>query len=82
MSEAKRVLSENQALIEKLKAENAALKKQEAYAFSIKQAEKSGKASVYGMGRFPVTLGRKQWQSLADNMPKILAFLASNPDCK
>jgi hypothetical protein len=41
--------------LERLRAENAALKKTSAKGLSLKVSEK-GALSVYGLGRFPVTL--------------------------
>jgi hypothetical protein len=37
-----------------------------------------GGVSVYGLGRFPVTLYREQWERLAASMPEILAFIQAN----
>jgi len=47
------------AELERLKAENDALKKRRSSAVSIKVSEK-GAVSVYGLGRFPVTLYQEQ----------------------
>jgi hypothetical protein len=44
---------------------------------SIKASEK-GAVSVYGMGRFPVTLYKEQWTRLAEFMPSILEFIKDN----
>lgn len=52
----------------------------EAKALSAKITDKGG-LSVYwpdGMSRFPTTLYREQWELLAANMPKILAFIEAN----
>ena len=53
------------AELERLRAENAALKatKTAAGSLSLKVSEK-GALSVYGMGRFPVTLYKEQWLKL------------------
>jgi len=48
--------------LERLRAENAALKK-EASGVRLKVSEKGG-VSVYGLGRFPVTLYKEQWLKL------------------
>src|SRR5437660_1167306 len=53
------------AEVERLKAENAALKAQATRGVSIKVSEKGG-VSVYGLGRFPVTLYKEQWTKLLD----------------
>lgn len=37
-----------------------------------------GAMSVYGLGRFPVTLYRGQWERLASAMPQLEAFIAAN----
>ena len=64
-----------EAEIERLRIENAALKKG-ATAGLMKVSEK-GAVSVYGMGRFPVTL-YKQWLRLLDMSDDIRAFIAAN----
>jgi len=46
--------------IERLRAENEALKKPTRGQMSLKVSEKGG-LSVYGLGRFPVTLYKEQW---------------------
>jgi hypothetical protein len=65
------------AELEKLRAENAALKKTSAKGLSLKISEKGG-LSVYGLGRFPVTLYKEQWKKLLDMADDIKAFLAAN----
>jgi hypothetical protein len=66
------------AEIERLKAENAALKaKPERGTLSLKVSEK-GALSVYGMGRFPVTLYKEQWLKLLDISDDIRAFIKAN----
>jgi hypothetical protein len=63
-----------QAEVERLKAENAALKAQATRSISIKVSEKGG-VSVYGLGRFPVTLYKEQWAKLLEIADDIRAFL-------
>ena len=46
---------EMKAELERLRNENAALKKRAATGITMKVSEKGG-LSVYGMGRFPITL--------------------------
>lgn len=46
---------------------------------SFKVTEK-GACSVYGLGRFPVTLYASQWDRLIEAMPQIKAFLNTNRD--
>ncbi|MGA3028429.1 MAG: hypothetical protein ABSF98_27090, partial [Bryobacteraceae bacterium] len=47
--------------------------------FSLKVSEK-GAVSVYGLGRFPVTLYQEQWLKLLDRGDAIRAFIAQNTD--
>ena len=54
---------ELKAEIERLRTENEALKKPARGQISLKVSEK-GALSVYGLGRFPVTLYREQWEKL------------------
>jgi hypothetical protein len=60
--------------VERLKAENAALKARATRGVSIKVSEKGG-VSVYGLGRFPVTLYKEQWAKLLDMAADLRAFL-------
>ena len=60
-----------------LRNENAALKKGAASGARIKVSEK-GAVSVYGMGRFPVTLYKKQWLRLLEMSDEIRTFIAAN----
>ena len=63
-----------QAEVERLKAENAALKARTTRGTSIKVSEKGG-VSVYGLGRFPVTLYKEQWTKLLAMADDIRTFL-------
>jgi len=63
--------------LEKLKAENEALKNRGAKGVSMKVSEK-GAVSIYGMGRFPVTLYQEQWIKLLDMSDDIRAFIKEN----
>ena len=56
------------AEIERLPAENEKRKKPERGRISLKVSEK-GALSVYGLGRFPVTLYREQWEKLLALLP-------------
>lgn len=68
------------AELERLRAENAALKKTSApKGLSLKISEKGG-LSVYGLGRFPVTLYKEQWKRLLDITDEIKQFIATNED--
>jgi hypothetical protein len=59
-----------------LKAENNSLKKS-VKELTLKVSIK-GALSVYGMGRFPVTLYKEQWLKLIAEMPRIEAFIKAN----
>jgi len=63
--------------LERLRNENAALKKGVATGIAMKVSEKGG-LSVYGMGRFPITLYKEQWLKLLDMSDAIRAFIAAN----
>ena len=68
---------EMKAELERLRQENASLKKGAAKGVSMKVSEKGG-LSVYGMGRFPVTLYKEQWLKLLDLSDEIRAFIAAH----
>lgn len=70
---------ELQAEIERLRAENEALKRPEKGKLSMKVSEK-GALSVYGMGRFPVTLYKEQWLRLLAVADELEAFIKANND--
>ena len=65
------------AEIERLRHENAALKKGSSVGLTMKVSDK-GALSVYGMGRFPVTLYKEQWLKLLDMSDSIRAFIVAN----
>ena len=65
------------AELERLKAENEQLKNQRSRAVSLKVSEKGG-VSVYGLGRFPVTLYKEQWAKLLDMSDEIRTFIKEN----
>ena len=65
------------AELERLKAENAALKARGSRSVSMKISEKGG-VSVYGLGRFPVTLYKEQWAKLLDMADDIRTFIKEN----
>jgi len=66
-----------QAELTRLKAENEALRQKRSNAVSMKVSEK-GAVSVYGLGRFPVTLYQEQWQKLLAMADDIKAFIEEN----
>jgi hypothetical protein len=63
--------------IDRLRAENEALKKPARGRVYLKVSEKGG-LSVYGMGRFPVTLYREQWEKLLSMADEIRNFIREN----
>jgi hypothetical protein len=65
------------AELERLRNENAALKRGSASGIRLKVSEK-GAVSAYGLGRFPVTLYKEQWLKLLDMSNDIRAFIAAN----
>jgi hypothetical protein len=65
------------AELERLRKENESLKKGGARGVSLKVSEKGG-VSVYGLGRFPITLYKEQWWKLLDMAEQIRAFIAEN----
>ena len=61
----------------RLRAENEALKQKRNTAVSMKVSEKGG-VSVYGLGRFPVTLYQEQWTKLLAMADEIRKFIEEN----
>jgi hypothetical protein len=67
---------ELQAELDRLRAENEALKRPRGQT-SLRVSEK-GALSVYGLGRFPVTLYREQWEKLLNMAEDIRTFIQEN----
>ena len=63
--------------LKRLRAENEALKARGPRSVSLKVSEKGG-VSVYGLGRFPVTLYKEQWAKLLDMADEIRAFIKAH----
>jgi hypothetical protein len=63
--------------LERLRAENERLKKGGSKGMSLKVSEKGG-VSLYGLGRFPVTLYKEQWKKLLDMSDEIRNFIDAN----
>ena len=63
--------------LERLRAENERLRKTASRGITLKVSEKGG-LSVYGLGRFPVTLYKEQWLKLLDMADEIRAFIREN----
>jgi hypothetical protein len=68
---------DEQSELERLRAENARLKSAQTRGVTLKVSEKGG-LSVYGLGRFPVTLYKEQWAKLLDMADDIRAFIRDN----
>ena len=68
---------ELRAELERLKAENESLRTRRSGAVSMKVSEKGG-LSVYGLGRFPVTLYQEQWLKLLDLGAEIRTFIGEH----
>ena len=68
-----------QAELDRLRAENEVLKttRPAKGAISMKVSEK-GAVSVYGLGRFPVTLYKEQWERLLQSGEDIRLFITDN----
>ena len=65
------------AELERLRAENEALKRPSRGQISVRVSEKGG-VSVYGLGRFPVTLYKEQWEKLLAATEQIKVFIQEN----
>ena len=65
--------------LERLRAENEALKRSSSKGLSLRVSEK-GALSVYGLGRFPVTLYKEQWLRLLDMEEDIREFISQNEE--
>jgi hypothetical protein len=65
------------AEVERLRAENEALKTRSVRGVSLRVSEKGG-LSVYGLGRFPVTLYKEQWLKLLDMADEIRQFIRAH----
>jgi hypothetical protein len=69
--------SDLKAELERLRAENAQLKNKDKSGLNLKVSEK-GAVSLYGMGRFPVTLYKEQWLRILAHAPLIEQFIREN----
>jgi len=68
---------EMKAELSRLRAENEALKSRNQRGVSLRVSEKGG-VSVYGLGRFPVTLYKEQWLRLLEMAEDIRTFIREN----
>ena len=65
------------AELERLRAENEKLKNKGVRGLSLKVSEKGG-VSLYGVGRFPVTLYKEQWRKILGMAQEIEDFISKN----
>ncbi len=65
------------AELERLRAENEALKAKEKRGTYLKVSEKGG-VSLYGMRRFPITFYREEWNRILGMSDEIRAFIQAN----
>lgn len=63
--------------LERLRRENEELKQKPERGLSLKVSQK-GAVSLYGLGRFPVTLYKEQWERVLAMADEIREFLAEN----
>jgi hypothetical protein len=68
-----------QAELARLRAENESLKKAGGGKLAMKVSEK-GALSIYGMGRFPVTLYKEQWLRLLSMAEEMKVFIEADRD--
>jgi hypothetical protein len=69
---------ELKAELERLRAENEALKQRGRGGTGFIKVSEKGAVSVYGLGRFPVTLYKEQWEKLLTMAAEIKAFMAEH----
>ncbi len=76
-----RLRAENEALREivRLRADTEELRKAASQGLSMKVSAKGG-LSVYGLGRFPVTLYKEQWHRLLALADELREFMQKNED--
>lgn len=76
---AEKTMEELQAELEKLKQENENLKSKKPGQGELTfKVSAKGAVSVYGMGRFPVTLYKQQWEKLLSRASDLLQFIRDN----
>jgi len=66
------------AELDRLKAENEALKQRGRSGGGLIKVSEKGGVSVYGLGRFPVTLYKEQWQKVLSMADEIKDFIAQH----
>jgi hypothetical protein len=68
------------AEVERLRAENETLRQGRPRGSIMLKVSEKGGVSVYGLGRFPVTLYKEQWEKLLSMADEIKSFIAQNQD--
>ena len=68
---------EERAELERLRAENEALKAKPGRSLSLKVSEKGG-VSLYGLRRFPVTFYADEWEKVLGMADDIRRFVADH----
>ena len=66
--------------LDRLRAENERLRTRRAAGEVTMRVSEKGGVSIYGLGRFPVTLYQEQWEKLLAHAEDIRAFIAENRD--
>jgi hypothetical protein len=65
--------------LNRLREENQKLKQAKTVSHGMKITAKGG-LSIYGFGRWPVTLYKSQWLALFERIEEIRAFIVANSD--
>ena len=65
------------AELQRLRRENEELKQKPSRALNLKVSQK-GAVSLYGLGRFPVTLYKEQWERVLGMADEIREFIAEH----
>lgn len=72
-------MTDIEKMMARIKELEAQVAKKSTSRLTLKVSDKGG-VSVYGMGRFPVTLYAEQWTRLIEFAPEITTFLKANND--
>ena len=64
--------------LERVKKENEQLKQSKSNRGLSMKVSQKGALSLYGLGRFPVTLYKQQWLRLLDETENIRQFIQNN----
>ncbi len=66
-----------QSEVERLRAENAALKEKKTREMRLKVSQK-GAVSLYGIRRFPITFYADEWDTVLDMADEVRSFIKEN----